>query len=636
MFQILTILVMNTMFESKEYALENVDQALDIAHLSLQKVDRAFYELGNRIKPLHDQTCVNFFLNNHALPLNQDHQLQQQLLEAFHADTWNKWDHAIFNHPELQHLVFALYSQGKIANPEFETLIRRFYIQPLISKHVTRVGIPAKIQISAHQLLDDHGNFTYEARKLILPTARTMGGCSFQGARLKNFQYLAQAFITLYPRENVFFQVKSDQLARDQLLTQLFHLHAINTPDYLFESHLVFSCLIEDAFQLSDSNITNMVHGRLLAGNLKKSTIERCDPWQIRPLAALGFGLPETSNVHEFEPYDLTRFSIMAHDLYHSRNRTAQGKAAGKIWCYLKDLTRIPLKLCTNLKSHHFPLFSSLTWHFTDAEFRMFPGLTLEESICKTIAKDEETGRWSFFFKQDQVTDFGMQVFMDMAIHADRWKNILHFNPEKIIEKYKNYYEIALKIKPFLEENLQYNLIIFKAFLAFGETHFPIIEKYIADNYLRMQDSFEFIRNNKTQFLGLINKKLGQLDEHALAFIVLQSFKDPVNITQEIDKNTYKKFLTEDGQFIKNIVLMHLYFGKNPAIKKALAELRTNVLNMTMQYPNMLETVMFPVHLFLMQHKTLPDDQRNVIGEVLKYCLLLEQKMPSPTTSLTR
>jgi len=626
------------MLEPKEYTLdapviiENIDEAFDIAHLSLQKVTHALNELGNQTKPLHNRSAINFFLNNHTLPLNQESELQNQLWNAY---TDEKWQDPIFDHPNLQHLAFALYSQGKIDNPEFETLIRRFYLQPTVNSHVAKYGIPPKIQIHTYQLLDNEGNFTYEARQLIFPTARTMRGDRFQGARLKNFQLLAQAYIEMYPSENVFFQVKSDQLGKDELLTQLLYAHALNSPDYLMESYLLFSCLIEDAYQLSSSNIDDMVYGRLLSGKLNKSAIERCNFYQIRPVAVMGFGLPETTEVHNFNPSSLTRFSIMAHDLvYHTRICTTQGKITNNLWSYLKELSRVPLQLCTNLKQHHFPLFCKLTWSLLDAEFLPHTRkTTLENTFCKEM--DDPSFERVFLFNRSVLTDFGIQVFIDMVIHAERWKNTLHFNPENMNEQYKKYYEIALKIRPFLEEDLQHNIIIFKAFLAFEETHFPVIRKYLANNYLRLQDSFEFIRNNSTQFLGLINKKLGQLDDNALAFILLQSFKDSVDITQGIDKNAYKKFLAEDGKFIKNIVLMHLYFGKNPALKGALAELRINILNMTMNYPNLLETVMFPLHQFLLQHKTLPDDQRKVIGEVIKYCFLLEQRMSAPTASLT-
>lgn len=626
------------MLDPKEYTLdapviiENMDEAFDIAHLSLQKVTHALNELGNQTKPLHNSSAINFFLNNHTLPVNQERDLQNQLWNAY---TNEQWQNPIFDHPNLQHLAFALYSQGKISNPQFETLIRRYYLQPAVHSHVAKYGVPPKIQIRTYQLLDNEGNFTYDARQLIFPTACTIRGDRFQGARLKNFQLLAQAYIEMYPSENVFFQVESNQLRKDELLTQLLYAHAVNTPDYLSASYLLFSCLIEDAYQLSSSNIDDMVYGRFLSGKLNKSAIERCSFYQIRPVAVIGFGLPETTEVHNFDPSSLTRFSIMAHDLlYHTRICTTQGKTANHLWSYLKELSRVPLQLCTNLKQHHFPMFCKLTWNLLDAEFLPHTRkMTMEDTFCKEM--DDLNFERVFLFNRSVLTDFGIQVFIDMVIQADRWENTFHFNPENMTEQYKKYYEIALKIEPFLEEDLQHNIIIFKAFLAFKETHFPVIRKYLANNYLQLQDSFEFIRNNKTQFLGLINKKLGQLDGNALAYILLQSFEDKANIIQENDRNAYKKFLAEDGIFIKNIVLMHLYFGKNPALKEALGALRINVLNMTMNYPNLLETVMFPLHQFLLQHKALPDEQRNVIGEVIKYCLLLEQRMPAPTALLT-
>jgi hypothetical protein len=627
------------MFEPKKYLcdapviIENLDQAFDIAHLSLQKVEHAFQELGKQTKLLHPSSAVNFFLNNHVLPVNQDSVLQQQLQDAY---TDEKWHHPIFNHPDLQHLAFALYSQGKITNPEFETLIRRFYLQPKVSPHVAKYGVPPNVQIHAYQLLDEDGNFTYEARKLILPIARTIRGDAFQGARLKNFQLLTQAFIEMYPKENVFFQMKSDQIGNDELLKLMFILNTVYSPDYLMESYLVFSCLIEDAFQLSSNTVDDLVYGRLLAGKLKKSHIERCSFHQIRPAAVMGFGLPETTEVHNYDPFFLTRYSIMAHDtILHAGICTTQGKSIGNLWNYLKALSRVPLQLCTNLKRHHFPLFSKLTWNLLDRDFLPQPRETLEDTFCRIMDSDRV-----FLFKQDELTDFGMQVLLDMVVNEQIWRTTLRFNPGNMNEKFKKYYDIALKISPFLEEDLQYNLIIFKAFLAFGETYFPIIRKFLASDYLRLQDSFEFIRNNSTEFLGLINKKLGKLDGNALAYVLLQSFEDFENIQQGIPMKTYKKFLMDDaqdkesiqhGKFIKNIVLLHLYFGNNPALTEPLSELRRNVLNITVFDHSMLDSVAMPLQQFLMFSKQpiLDKNQQTAIREVIKYCFLLEKEITS-------
>lgn len=571
------------MFDKKadcgtQQIIRDMEQARQIARASLKNVDNKLKVLCDKPADSAFNYAVDFFLNNHSLELNQDVPLQEQLLDAWQN---GQWERSIMFHPKLQHLAYALFADDKLSSVAFETMIRRFHAFPAQNKSKISQNITNNHQIIAHKLLDESGNLTPEANKWLLPFAKDLHGNILQKDSLKNFLFLMRAFIEIHPEENVFFLVKNPYLAQDKLLFSLYLLNAVPMPDK--ESFLVFSCLIEDAFQLARASLDDMFYGRLMAGKIDINTIEWCNHEQIRPLAVSGFGLPENDSVHEFLPGTLSPFSKMRHDIFHSLNCTIQGKKFHTLWRHLKNIARHQIvDFCSNIPENS-AANSALIWHLTDTEFKYFSfnnctDESMEVIFCKVF--DNEFKGNIYFFHNKKITDFGIATFIDMVINAEHWNDVLQFNPEKLVGKYKKYYDIAMHIREYLQDDLPINILIFRAWLAFDATHFPVVMKYLASSSNEIQENVEFIRNNKTQFLGLINKKAGKLDEHSLSFTLLQGMEYPENIAENIDKETYKQFIEKENNFIKNIVLLHLYFSDLPALYDDLATLRDMVLSL--------------------------------------------------------
>lgn len=477
---------------------------------------------------------VNLFVNNQAILMHPNRAKQETLLDAYR----NKhWTHEIFIDPGFQELALGLFARDKLKATEFETLLILSYARKSMDESVKRKPV-GSLPIQFFSILDSNHQFTEEANALIIPNLKNFKRITFDDTRIENLRLLCQAFFEIYPSENMFGMVASNDLLRDPLNTTFFKDFEITMyhPDTRLKlsevknslktrpvlEKLFYSCTLHDALKLSWSTVQNVFPLRSVAGFLSKSDIEKYTTKGFRPSDVSFNNVPRDDKIHGVNLlHDFTR---REHDEYHSIKMSLAGHDFLKITNRFKKIVR-DLLAYSSLNSEQ----SLHIWKLIDAEFAYFykplnePLETLFDNVFsyKNIRFDDNFS--DDFISNDGLLDIAIALFIDMQINNNIWKTELNFNPENM-KKFSEYFSIAKKISPHLTDSMKLNILLYRIFQNFGEETYQVIYRFIDKNINDISSLMQVFRNNETGFLGLIHKKIGKINNDSLSLFLVVAF----------------------------------------------------------------------------------------------------------------
>ncbi len=343
------------------------------------------------------------------------------------------------------------------------------------------------------------------------------------------------------------------------------------------------SCLVEEALRLSYYPLEDVVPSRSIAGKLTKSDVERCGDVGLRPCFTLLNGIPSEEEIHGIK--ETSAWAKKDHDYYHAQHLMRKGYALREACKRMKNLSRTELLMHSNRKdvANDDALFAISTWHLVDGEMRYFnpengklqPRQSPAKDFCAAFT-DEDTNdptgekKGSFIFERhlggDEpdyiITDLGMVTFIDMAKHPEIWAS-LYFDPNELTGRYLTHFQIAQKLLPyFREDDVKYNLILFRTYLALGEEHLNQIVHFSEHRYESFSSEFQIERRNLSAFLGLVDKKIDKKSNPGFMLSLLRVLTGIDLKTEQAKKLYYRivKDLREKNPVFDNILLLGLCF----------------------------------------------------------------------------
>jgi hypothetical protein len=578
---------------------------------NISNADQSLFEtieVSERLDP-----CVNVFLNNQIFKKNSDKEKQDQLLARYRAKDWND---PIFFGADFIELALALYLGGRIKNPEFETLqqlhhaildVNQFTADA--TKKANVKGIPRGSDLTFevnqilhfHTVLDENNEFTSDAQNLIIKNLPGYMSQPFNSIQINNFKLLIQAFFELYPSENMFISVLADHFPVDPyirtiafapqcsiLIDGLKKDSGIDKLFYDYANHkgrkiLLLSCLVNDALQLSCFPVDEIVSMRSVAGTLHPKDIERGLKFNIQFGAVTIPGVLKNTSAHDIAT---TSTGDAGHDRYHSHARTRQGAMARRALARMVDLSRSELlSRCAKFQDieQQF-LLSLLTWQLIDADFSEYDkaeyynhAMTQQEKINLFFCAIYSQYHVNFIFKfeqngvPNQVTDFGISVFIDMAKNKNFWSSLFGMDLSHLPDHYNRHLLIIEKLikKSYFTDDLKHNIILFRAYFEFGETHIDAFHQVFLKHGDQLKNALVFERDNTKKFLGLIDSRLPQSSLSEIFAFTAITYLLPI----QFSKVHPSFFETKNLDLFKHIFLLFLYFNHNhdhllPGIQK--------------------------------------------------------------------
>lgn len=531
----------NIHLAEQKVEITTIEAARELVRLFDQKIDNMYQILDSgcvnqSVNPNHEMVVVdtlapyqsfgysaaNVFVNKQQININLNTLKQNALLEAYSHQNWQA---EIFTDTLVLETALALFSEGKLKNAEFETILIMTYAK---NPHVACVNnVPnQKYKLQSFQLLDKNNEFTEDVKQYLLANLRGFMFQKFNATHIENFRLILQAFLEIYPSENVFFTLRSDELSHDILAGQLGE-HLLKAVIYantetdnslsitkMNDIKIIPSCIVESALQLACFSLDDVVPVRSMAGDLLKSDVERCVDIGLRPGAVSFPGVPRPEKIHELVVSDSTRRD---HDFYHAQTMSRTGKIIREALRRIKDLSRDEiLQHCTNPNvkdTAYSNLYSKVTWYLVDSEIEYFNTLRDKENnpvnmFCKALKHKPLTllRRYTpvLFNQDDSITDLGVITFIDMVANYALWKEA-GFDPDLLIDEYKAYFDVAKILYPhFKKGNSIYNIFIFRGYLSFRKGFMAGINLLEEKN---INQYFEFRRDNTINYIGLVAKQ---------------------------------------------------------------------------------------------------------------------------------
>lgn len=322
-----------------------------------------------------------------------------KLIRLFSALDKGNWKDSIFEDPLLPQLSASLFASGKITQQQNATILER--VQNLKdSEH-----------IQTFPILDDKGEFTHEAKTILIPSFHFRLFSALNAEQLNEFKLL----IAARPKsEQMFYITKGDMYAQEMktkeekkqapsLGSVLIKLAAINQTGEDNNLNLLhLSAGARDALGIARFGLRNYVKMFPSLGPKNINEIEAGVRKQKR-WGALSY--PETvpwEDIHEYK--NVTNLEATYHDIYHSNIMSTFSKEMQE--CFLLLVEAVRGVTGTNLKT----IWSKEIWDWIDCEFSLF----LKEN--KYIPTEK-------FRKNTLSITESTQLFIDALLSGSRKKD---------------------------------------------------------------------------------------------------------------------------------------------------------------------------------------------------------------------
>ena len=216
----------------------------------------------------------------------------------------------------------------------------------------------------------------------------------------------------------------------------------------------------------------------------------------------------------------MDRTTAADHDDYHA-----------DVSCHVGAIIRGVFKKCIaiirgELLSKTDKQNASIIWRLVDGEFLYFREEIPVDYSDSDVAEIFTDGLLYFMTQQDEnkvfmteeggVTDAGIVCFIHMAKNLEDWHTQIKFHPELMVLNFRDYFDIAMRLRSFFTEDTSHNILIFRMVLVLSqyidvsEIH-PVWITALKEQWPMIQDRFSIKRNNKIAFLGVIDREMNHM-----------------------------------------------------------------------------------------------------------------------------
>lgn len=356
------------------------------------------------------------FLNGNTvkIPRELNETDLKQVEEAIHQGDY-KNEH--FNNKNAIFYALWLFKLNKISRQQLSTLF-------------ARDQFPENYPIIKTFPILDNGEFTEDAKQMLLPILNPKSFTKFDDWHLQRFRLLIQAA----PKsEQVFYITECDPQSisvegADQLGNALLRVGVWERTFYqgrLYDIHLSFGAI--EARQIALKGVHGAAASRCKLGKITPRTIKEGVINHYRPTAIhineSGIESP-TKGIHD---YAVSRMpAVTLHDIYHARLHNEIPSEFHLAFNHMKEI----IFNFTQVAS------SSLQWILTDREFPSFrkEAITLDDPqkparyFTKMLAETSELlNEPSFLFKDYtylNLSEDGIAIIRDMVNESDKWKKL--------------------------------------------------------------------------------------------------------------------------------------------------------------------------------------------------------------------
>lgn len=463
-----------------------------------------------RVNPNGQHTNqFSYFLNNQQIEKNINREKQRQMLTALAS---NNWDDPIFQDKLNIQIGFALFSSNKISYHTMETLIAR------AQSSTPNNNLIDTYSLTTYPILDEHGEFTAEAKEYLLPCTTDFMRQYITDELLSNFRMLLQQFIKDSPSENsfYFYAPNSLQLLTDEMYNSLRKLKSnlqLSTPTVTLNVELSSSA--HDAFRLACFGLENTTPARMkLGSDLDISDIEQGTDNDFRPMDGSYPGSDiKNKNIHSHSNVSLR--SRSQHDHYHADFISRMGKPVSHILKRIKNLIQQNILSQVESIQKSQRLYSESVWMLIDKEFSIFNTTInnmnnaspqkIVRSLCDAFYDKDDTPT---ILENNSLTDSGILFLIDIIQNKEEWVK-LSFHPELMTAPLKNYYDEISHLKPFLTEDSKFNIALFHLYKQIDDKkHINFFAEFLRKNYDSVKENLIFKRSKAIHFLGLVDKTI--------------------------------------------------------------------------------------------------------------------------------
>ena len=441
---------------------------------------------------------------------NMSQYKRKKLLNAMQA---NDWCDEIFDDPYILEIAMAAFACDEINHLQMETVIG------FIESTFEYDG--SERTVTPYALLDGEGHLTEEANDLFIDQLDKFMGRIITQENIDHFIWILKAFIEKTPSENVFYlyDIPDSYLVNDNfrpLASKLYDRQATLWFQPGQICHL--SASAHDALRIAVFGLENFFPARVMLGKLTTHDIERGILNDYRPKAGFFSHVDFEEKPHDFLQVDRT--TAADHDDYHA-----------DVSCHVGAIIRGVFKKCIaiirgELLSKTDKQNASIIWRLVDGEFLYFREEIPVDYSDSDVAEIFTDGLLYFMTQQDEnkvfmteeggVTDAGIVCFIHMAKNLEDWHTQIKFHPELMVLNFRDYFDIAMRLRSFFTEDTSHNILIFRMVLVLSqyidvsEIH-PVWITALKEQWPMIQDRFSIKRNNKIAFLGVIDREMNHM-----------------------------------------------------------------------------------------------------------------------------
>ncbi len=374
------------------------------------------------------------FLNGNTVRIPKSIKLtEERLAKVEEAILKGDFEAELFN--EKDHVFYALwlFKQNKITRQQMSTLLARNQVNRLTPIRQT------------FQILDEKGNFTAEAKKLLLPIIEKNAFNGFSLRQRDRFRLLVQAA----PKSEQIFSLSGanplfvSHEGREQLGTALkknrsWYSIKRKEDGLLYDLHYSFGAT--EALQIAISGTHEAAASRAQIGKISREQIKEGVAYGYRPVAVSipDSGVePTTKEIHDYRYSPMP--AVTMHDVYHAKLHNA---IPAEFHMMLNHLGEI-------ISKHTKQQWSRTLWNLVDREL---PVSFIDEKLVITLENGADifcnivNERSNPIFLKNKLTDEGIAILWHMVTHPVVWKNLYKVDIEKLDEPYKAYIQ---KMKAF-------------------------------------------------------------------------------------------------------------------------------------------------------------------------------------------
>jgi hypothetical protein len=464
-----------------------------------------------------------YFLNNakkDKLILRSTNQEKLKKLEKAIQANPADWKNSIFQDPALPHLAIGLYEDGLISTHQFFSILDFNQAQRDLKN------------IQFYRILDDNGQFTAEAKKILLPSFKT----KTHAVRVEDHQLEAfrMMLLQLPPSERVFYTHDiTEQFTGSYEIGRVLKNYGVIKEFDKKIIRLPFGA--EDALGLAQYGEQYVrIFPRL--GNLEREDIEYGVKHHLRPAAMYFPNIHVNDVIHGFKK--VKPVIATDHDRHHAKVLSATPLAIRQGFWTLTTLFRDVFKF----------YWSKEIWDKSDFDYRHvwlqnsgtvprdLSPQQMTELFCKTVWEGSLStlptfAEGGYMFTRDRdnydynksLAPTGAAFFVDVVESPQKWLD-LTIDPKYFTKEFKEPYDIIAKQYPTLQSNDEY--VFFNCQLYFAlksinaESHFPLMSRMLFD--LRDKHKIEFKKVTKT-----MSKKTGSCENAIVATssgVILNSY----------------------------------------------------------------------------------------------------------------